>query len=64
LLVEAHGGRIWAENGPAGGAMFHIDMPLAAAKAGYSAPRAVRVPRTAGQVDDPVVAQNLKQQRS
>jgi len=26
-LVEAHGGRIWAENGPSGGACFHVLLP-------------------------------------
>ncbi|MCK4411791.1 two-component sensor histidine kinase, partial [Candidatus Bipolaricaulota bacterium] len=28
-LVEAHGGRIWAENDPSGGAIFVIRLPLA-----------------------------------
>jgi len=28
-LVEAHGGRIWAENGPTGGAVFHVELPAA-----------------------------------
>ena len=27
-LVEAHGGRIWAEPGPAGGSSFIVDLPL------------------------------------
>ncbi|MBR0954046.1 sensor histidine kinase [Bradyrhizobium canariense] len=31
-IIEAHGGRIWAENGPTGGAVFHISLPLAAAR--------------------------------
>jgi two-component system sensor kinase FixL len=26
-IVRAHGGRIWAENNPAGGATFHIVLP-------------------------------------
>jgi len=26
-IVEAHGGRIWAENPPGGGAAFHVDLP-------------------------------------
>jgi signal transduction histidine kinase len=26
-LVDAHGGRIWAENGPSGGACFHVVLP-------------------------------------
>jgi len=30
-LVEAHGGRIWAENGPGEGAVFHIELPVAGA---------------------------------
>jgi signal transduction histidine kinase len=29
-IIEAHGGRIWAENAPTGGAVFHISLPLAA----------------------------------
>jgi len=28
-IIEAHGGQIWAENVPAGGAVFHIRLPLA-----------------------------------
>jgi two-component system, LuxR family, sensor kinase FixL len=28
-IVEAHGGRIWGENGPSGGAVFHIELPSA-----------------------------------
>jgi signal transduction histidine kinase len=30
-IVEAHGGRIWAENATAGGAVFHVSLPLAKA---------------------------------
>jgi signal transduction histidine kinase len=29
-IVQAHGGRIWAENAPSGGAVFHVSLPLAA----------------------------------
>ena len=29
-ITEAHGGRIWAANNPAGGATFHFTLPLAA----------------------------------
>ena len=28
-IVEAHGGRIWAENRAAGGAVFRLKLPLA-----------------------------------
>jgi signal transduction histidine kinase len=31
-IVEAHGGRIWAENAPSGGAVFHISLPLLASR--------------------------------
>jgi signal transduction histidine kinase len=27
-IVEAHGGRIWAENNTAGGGLFHVSLPL------------------------------------
>ena len=30
-IVEAHGGRIWAENHSGGGAVFHVSLPLAKA---------------------------------
>ncbi len=29
-IVEAHGGRIRAENGPGDGAVFHVELPAAA----------------------------------
>lgn len=31
LSVERHGGRLEAANGPAGGALFTLSLPLAAA---------------------------------
>jgi len=31
-IIEAHGGRIWAENAPGCGAVFHVSLPLAAAR--------------------------------
>ena len=30
-IVHAHGGRIWAENAPGGGACFRVELPVAAA---------------------------------
>ena len=36
-LVEAHGGRIWAENAPGGGALFHFTLPTAASAAAPAA---------------------------
>lgn len=27
-ILEKHGGRIWAENGPSGGSAFHLELPL------------------------------------
>ena len=30
-IVIAHDGRLWAENGPKGGAIFHIVLPATAA---------------------------------
>ncbi|HEX2205101.1 MAG TPA: PAS domain S-box protein [Longimicrobium sp.] len=36
-LVEAHGGRIWAENLPGGGAAFHFTLPALPAAAGTRA---------------------------
>ena len=31
-MVEAHGGKLWAENAPYGGAIFWIEMPVCSAE--------------------------------
>jgi len=36
-IVTAHGGRIWAENRPGGGAVFHFTLPLGGQPAGVPA---------------------------
>jgi PAS domain S-box-containing protein len=38
-LVEAHGGRIWAENNPEGGATFRFALPANAERPGRDSPR-------------------------
>jgi signal transduction histidine kinase len=35
-VVEAHGGRVWAENGPGEGAIFHVELPAAPSASGSS----------------------------
>lgn len=35
-IINAHGGRIWADNGPDGGAEFHFTLPVAHASDGTS----------------------------
>ena len=32
-IIDEHGGRIWTENQPAGGAVFHIELPIREAEA-------------------------------
>jgi two-component system sensor histidine kinase KdpD len=42
-LVEAHGGRVWVENRPGGGAQFTFTLPLNAAGLDRSASAAATV---------------------
>jgi len=39
MIVEAHGGRIWAENGETGGAVFRFTLPCAQSQASLSPAR-------------------------
>jgi len=36
-IADAHGGRVWAENGPGEGAVVHVELPVAGATGGPSA---------------------------
>jgi signal transduction histidine kinase len=38
-IADAHGGRVWAENGPGEGAVVHVELPVAGATDGPSAVR-------------------------
>ena len=38
LVVEAHGGRIWAANRPVGGAVFSVLLPMRAMREGHECP--------------------------
>ena len=35
-IVEAHGGRLWAENNPSGGATFNVALPLSSGHSNFS----------------------------
>jgi two-component system sensor histidine kinase KdpD len=37
-IIDAHGGRIWAENGPDGGAVFRFTLPMESVPADIEAP--------------------------
>jgi signal transduction histidine kinase len=38
IIVEAHGGRLWASHGEEAGAVFHLELPASASYAAMSAP--------------------------
>jgi hypothetical protein len=42
-IVEAHGGKIWAENGDTGGAIFRFTLPMAEKPAKEREPRRLRL---------------------
>ena len=46
-IVRAHHGRIWAENHPSGGAIFHVVLPVISAKNGEAADKSAE-PVTSG----------------
>jgi signal transduction histidine kinase len=50
-IIEAHGGRMWAEKARGGGALFQVSLPLAAARSRHARVRAPGRARPSGDVE-------------